>query len=149
MTGLRLAAMDAQDLAVLSAILQDAIVPIGDIAYLPDEQCFVAVANRFRWEGEGTPAGPTPDAGHEGERVNCGLRFLGVTRVAYRGFDLRRRDQFLSLLAIEVADDGASLLLRLAGGGDIRLSVERLEVRLADIGEPWPAVARPAHPVSN
>jgi len=47
---LRLLARDEEDLAVISAILQDALIPVSEMAYLPDERRFALVANRFRWE---------------------------------------------------------------------------------------------------
>ena len=50
---LKLAALDEDDLSVISAHLQDAVVRIGDIRYLPGEQRFVLVANRFDWQGAG------------------------------------------------------------------------------------------------
>jgi hypothetical protein len=46
---LKLRAEDADDLAVLSACLQDALVPVRDLAYVADQKIFVFVANRFRW----------------------------------------------------------------------------------------------------
>lgn len=143
--GLRLRAGDAEDLGVISAVLQDAILPIGEMAYLPDEGCFVLVANRFRWEGEGkAPAGPTPDEPVAGERVHSAVRFHKVAHVACRGLDLKRRDQFLSLLSLE-AMDGA-ILLHMAAGADIRLTVSEIDCVLEDIGLPWPAGSRPVHP---
>ena len=53
--GLRLRAEDSDDLAVISACLQDSLVPVRDLAYLPDEGRFMLVANRFRWEAGRTP----------------------------------------------------------------------------------------------
>ena len=50
-TALKLVALDPEDLAVLSAHLQDAIAKVGDIAYLPKEKRFAMVLNRFDWTG--------------------------------------------------------------------------------------------------
>ena len=72
---LKLRAEDAEDLAVISAILQDALVPVGEMAYLPEEQRFVLVANRFRWEPR-RRARRTPQTF---ERTLSGLRIDGVT----------------------------------------------------------------------
>ena len=49
MSELKLIALDAEDLSVLSANLQDAVLRIADIAYLPREKRFAAIANRFDW----------------------------------------------------------------------------------------------------
>lgn len=137
--GLRLAARDPDDLAVIAGCLQDAIVPIADIAYLPDENRFVMVANRFRWEeAEGRRRG------EEYERINCGVSFESVTGVQSRGIDLRRREDMLSLLTVR-AEEGAVVLV-FAGGGQIRVEAGEIACRMEDIGEPWPTRWRPSHP---
>lgn len=132
---LRLFAKDLDDLSVISALLQDALVPFGDMAYLPDEQSFIMALNRFRWE-----AG---DNARTRERVHSGLRFDRVGRVRYRGLDRRRRGSFLSLLAI-AHDQGVSTL-HFSGGGIIRLEVDALRCGLEDFGEPWPTQKAPHH----
>jgi hypothetical protein len=137
--GLRLAARDPDDLAVIAGCLQDAIVPMADIAYLPKQQRFVMVANRFRWEEAGGRA-----RGEGYERVNCGVSFESVTGVRSRGIDLRRREDMLSLLTVR-AEYGAVVLI-FAGGGQIRIEAGEIDCRLEDIGEPWPTRWRPSHP---
>ena len=142
MTGpLKLRAEDDDDLAVISAILQDALVTVGEMVFLPEEQRFVLVANRFRWEPqEGEPR-------HDFERILTGLRVDGVRKVQRRGFHPREAERILVLLAIR-AEPGA-LLLDFAGGSSIRLDVERVLCHLDDLGEPWPTRWRPRHPVED
>jgi hypothetical protein len=135
--GLRLAARDPDDLAVIAGCLQDAIVPVADIAYVPDEGRFVLVANRFRWE-------EAQGGGETYERVNCGVSFEGVTGVKSRGIDLRRREDMLSLLTVR-AEAGAVMLV-FAGGAQIRIETDAIACRIEDIGEPWPTRWRPTHP---
>jgi len=145
MTGLKLRAADAEDLAVISAILQDSLVTIGDMAYLPEENRFVLVANRFKWEPQ---AGATP---RRGERVLTGLCIDGVKAVSRRGFSPRDNDRILSLLALHAEDEGeaASLILNFAGGSSVRLEVQQIMCHLDDLGEPWPTRWRPKHPVAD
>ena len=88
-SALKLRAEDADDIAVLSAVLQDALVTVGEMAWLADERRFVLVANRFRWEPEG--AGERRDF----ERTLSGLRIDGVTSVQRRGF-YRARERILA-----------------------------------------------------
>lgn len=161
MDGLKLRAVDGDDLKVVSAMLQDAIVPICDLAYLPGERRFILIANRFRWEAKETgaeaaekpaPAGPTPDEPSfesvlRFERVNCAVRFEGVEKVAYRGLDLSDRKQMLNLLAVE-AVEGATLL-HFSGGGGIRLVQAALDCAIEDLGEPWPTGNRPTHALDD
>lgn len=145
MAGLKLRAADAEDLAVISAILQDSLVTIGEMTYLPDESRFVLVANRFRWEPQ---AAPVPK---KGERVLTGLCIDGVKAVSRRGFSPRESDRILSLLALHTEDEGAqaSLILNFAGGSSVRLEVEQIMCHLDDLGEPWPTRWRPKHPVAD
>jgi len=153
---LKLRAEDKDDLQVISGCLQDAIVPIGEMCFLPEEKRFVMVANRFRWEtiteGE-AEAMPLGDASYDGdgdvippfERTNCGLCFDGVTAVKVRGLNLHDRHQMLELLAFEAAADG--IVMHFSGGACIKLDGERWICHLQDIGEPWPTSHRPTHPL--
>jgi hypothetical protein len=138
---LKLRAEDDEDLAVISAILQDALVAVGEMVYLPDEQRFVLVANRFRWEPE------NHEPRRNFERTLTGLRIDGVRGVQRRGFHPREAERILALLAIR-AEPGA-LRLDFAGGSSIRLDVERIVCHLDDFGEPWPTRWRPRHPVGD
>jgi hypothetical protein len=145
MAGLKLRAADAEDLAVLSAILQDSLVAIGEMTYLPDENRFVLVANRFKWEPQ---VGSTPA---KAERVLTGLCIDGVKAVSRRGFTPRDGDRILSLLALrtEGEDTAGALILDFAGGSSVRLEVQQILCHLDDLGEPWPTRWRPKHPVAD
>ena len=136
---LRLRAADGDDIAVLSACLQDAVVPVADMAYLPGEARFVMVANRFRWED----AGSEDIEGKIYERVHCGICFDTVTAVRQKGLDRTRRSQILSLLALESGEGYIELVF--AAGVVIRLEVAQIMCHLDDIDEPWPTQWRPAH----
>lgn len=156
---LKLRAADEEDLTVVAACLQDALVPIGDMTYMPQDRRFVLVANRFRWEA-GAPAvdaagtaDGTADAAYDGgpdprfERVNCGVWFDGVRAVRTRSVNLRDRGLILELLTMRL--DGERLLLMFAGGATIMLEVEGLRCFMEDIGEPWPTPWRPGHPAET
>ena len=137
-TPLKLRARNAEDLAVISAALQDALVPLGDISHFPDEKSFVMVVNRYRWEREGERA----------ERTHAGLRFDAVQRVRFRGIDRANRAQFLSILAVAYENTGdakGTVVLNFAGGGAIRFDVGGLYCILADLGQPWPTQWTPVH----
>jgi hypothetical protein len=138
---LKLRGEDEEDIAVISAILQDALVAISEMAWIPEERRFALVANRFRWEPPAS--GPRQDF----ERRLSGLRFDGVRVVQRRGFHPREGDRLLVLLAIR-AEDGA-IRLDFAGGSSIRLEVDRILCHLDDLGEPWPTRWRPKHPVED
>jgi hypothetical protein len=141
---LKLKAVGADDLAVISGALQDAIIPIGDISYEPVTRQFVFAANRFRWESAAADSARTP-----AERVHAGVTFSNVTAVRRRGIDFRDRSAFLNLLSIScVADpdqDGVVVELTFSGNTAIRLETTGLLCHLEDFGEPWPTQWRPQH----
>jgi hypothetical protein len=138
--GLKLLAEDEEDLAIISAHLQDAVLRVGDLAYLPKQRRFAAVVNRYCWEGCGD--------NEAGTRVQAGLHFDSVLRA--QSTRVRQKDPaaILELLALRFTPGegaGGSIDLLLAGGGRIRLDVECIEVQLRDLTAPRPAVARPGH----
>jgi hypothetical protein len=137
--GLKLAAADADDLTVFASCLQDALIPLQDMAYLPAERRFAFVANRFCWEK--CCEGEAPERPFE--RVHTGIHFEHVTSVRVRNLDQRRKDAILSLLTVRAGEGVVDLVF--AGGGVIRLEVERVACRLEDIDEPWPTQWQPKH----
>jgi len=136
---LKLRAEDTEDLLVISACLQDALVPVRDLAYIPEERTFLLIANRFRWEN-----GVRPAPGEAGlERTLCGITFSEVTAVSYSGFRRSENGRILSLLAIR-AENG-KVHLEFSGGAAIRLEVACILCHAKDIGEPWPTPWQPRH----
>lgn len=151
---LRIRAEDDEDLAILSACLQDAIVPLSDIVYLREQKRFLMVVNRFKWEAppedilDEEPAPDVADAGAEEpgvawNRVHGLLAVENVVSARTRGLDQNRRGQLLTLLALRQAD--GCLDLTFGGGGIIRLGIEGLLCRLEDLGDAWPTRWRPTH----
>ena len=141
---LKLMAEDEEDLAILSAHLQDAVMRIGDIAYLPKSRRFAAFLNRFCWEG--CPEGTV------GERIRSGLHFDNVLKVQSQNVKRDNPDAVVELLALRFlpkSDGAGSVELLLAGGGSIRLEVEAIDATLRDISEAWPARARPEHSLED
>lgn len=161
----RVRAETVEDLEIVSAMLQDAIVPISEIAWRRGEKRFVLMTQRFRWEkapegiaskdgvdalGDTAPEeddktdtdGPAP--GHWYERINCALRFEYVSAVRANGIDLANRAQMLELLSLHVTDDGLDLAF--ADNKTIRLTISKLSCHAEDLGQPWPTTQRPEHP---
>jgi len=136
---LKLLARDEEDLAVISAVLQDALIPVSEMAYLPEEQRFALVANRFRWE---SPPGRPRD---NFERRLTGLSIGGVAAVRRRGFRPGDPDRILALLAVRRVK--GALQLDFAGGASIRLETAEILCHLDDLSESWPTRWQPRHPV--
>ncbi|WDR02369.1 DUF2948 family protein [Devosia algicola] len=140
MTDLKLLALDSEDLEVISAHAQDAVVRVGDMGYARKDRRFAMLMNRFDWE-----SGTGRD---KGQRKRAALHFDGVQSVATAGIDTNAHDGVLELLSIqfEAIDGPAGIIeLNFAGGGSVRLGVECLEARLSDLGATWAAAAKPAH----
>lgn len=134
---LKLRAEDEDDLAIISAVLQDALVPVAEMVFLPDEQRFILVVNRFMWEGK-----PVDRKGHC-ERTLTGIAFDGVTAVQVRGFERSDGDRILEILAVRAAP--GAIIFEFSGADAMRLEVGRIMCHLEDIGEPWPTPWRPRH----
>ena len=138
---LRLAARDPEDLKILSALLQDAVVRIGDMAYLPDQNRFAMVLNRYRWEEKSIA-----------ERVRAGAHFDGVLSARIKGFNPSVKEQPLSILEVRFepsADDAEGLAGKVrvvfAGEAEVALEVEAIDAAMSDIGRPCRAVGKPIH----
>ena len=140
---LRLRAEDAEDLAVISACVQDALVSVRDLAYDREARTFVLVANRFRWE-----AAKGDSQARHFERTLCAIAFAEVENVVYRGFQRSEEDRILCLLAVRHADTegGATIDLDFSGRATIRLTAAAIRCRARDLGEPWPTAFHPDHP---
>ncbi len=138
MPDLKLLALDSEDLQVISATTQDAVVRVGDMGYAKADRRFALLMNRFVWEEDGKTR----------IRKRAGLHFDRVDDVQVQGIDLNAIEGVLELLAITFTinnDPAGTVDLDFAGGGTIRLSVECLEARLADLGAAWAAKATPVH----
>ena len=143
---LKLLALDAEDLVVLSALMQDAITRGSEMRFLEKERAFVLVGDRLAREaGE-------QRSGFLGRKSACQRRrtALDLRRVMaakFRGFDPSADDEPLVLLAVthKGGEAGGSLTLSFAGGATVRCDVEAVEARLTDLGPAWKSDSNPDH----
>jgi hypothetical protein len=150
MTALRLRAIDAMDLSVIAAHLQDAIAQVGDMAYQPQKRRFAMMLNRFMWEDveDDKREGPKADDGYR--RVRSALHFDGVQRVQTQGLKLGAKEAVAELLTLAFegqSEPAGTIKMTFAGGGAIKLDVECLDAWLTDVSAPWPTPHRPGHGV--
>jgi DUF2948 family protein len=127
---LKLIALDPDDLAVISAHVQDACVQTSDIIWRQDEKRLVVGLNRLDWE-------QTFDGETAPRRLIAALRFDRVLACKSRNIDAKAAEALLELVGIEFcpgeAPGGCALLL-FSNGGALRLDVECLECELTDLG---------------
>lgn len=138
---LKLTAFDADDLAVISAQMQDAVILVGDIRYLRRAGKLVLFANRFAW-----------DEANGGQRTylrrRTGLHFDRVTEVKAQHIRQDFPEAVLSLLAITFQpgdEPSGKIRLDFSGGGHIEAKVECIEAALDDLGPGWETAHRPSH----
>lgn len=137
---LRLIAFDADDLETVSALVQDACVRVGDMAWLPEERRFALVLSRFDWEA-------SVGAGQK-SRSRAALHFDRVRDVRQQNVPQTRPETVLNLLAVSFEPGAAPsgfVRLDFSGGAAIRLDVECVEAALRDLGPRWAARFRPGH----
>lgn len=151
MTQLKLIAFDVEDLNVVSAHLQDAVVRVGDMALLPRDKRFAAVLSRFDWARLIVGETGSANSDHELARLRTALRFERVLAARTTSIDHSRPDDVLALLAVSFEgrgpdDPSGTVTLTFSGKAAVQLDVECLEAELKDLGPGWAAASCPVHP---
>jgi hypothetical protein len=145
MQPLKLVALDSEDLQILSAHLQDAVLRVDNAAFLPSKNRFAVIANRFDWEGA-TEARKSRGQGYQRRRSM--LRFERVLGAQMQNLRKSVNGSVLELLAMQFEETDAPegfVTLVFAGGGAIRLHVECIEAELKDLGPAWETKSLPQH----
>jgi hypothetical protein len=145
MDELKLIALDKDDIEIVSAHVQDALVKVGDILWHPHEHRFVMALNRFDWMAA---ADAKSVAKPDYRRCRTALRFERVLSCKCRNLDQSDKAARLNLLAVEFSEHNSPagiVTLTFSGGGVIRLDVECPEAELADLGEVFTAAICPDH----
>ena len=131
---LKLMARSKEDIQAMSALLQDALLASGDMQFIPADNSFVLLVNRFCWEGSAEAP----------QRRLCGLKIGQVEKVQTKGMQ-RAAQQFYNLLSIAYEEAGNCMILTFSGGGALRLQISAINALLHDVAEAHPSFARPEH----
>ena len=147
---IRLRAENTDDLAVISALVQDAVGQNSETSWQPKKHRFALLLNRFRWEDEAAAKAQKRPF----ERVQSTLVVDGVLKAGGEGLNPKDSEQIFSLLSLSFSpkEEGAGTLsLLLSGDGAIHLEVECVDVSLRDVSRPYLARAKhePAHPITE
>ncbi|MEP1231425.1 MAG: DUF2948 family protein [Litorimonas sp.] len=127
MDKLKLIASDHDDLAIIAAALQDAIVKVSGLHYDKTARALTLRMSRFRHEANNPK--------NKANRVEAGLRIDGVLSLQSRGIDRANPEAFAVILDVKFTSDdelSGTIDIVFAGGGEIRAHVEALDVILAD-----------------
>lgn len=139
---LRLIAEDADDLQVISAAVQDAVLKAENLKYDRRRRRFTLEVNRFQWEDAKSKRGPKG-------RVRTLLAVDGVLGVKSRAVSKVDPDMVMSLLSMEFLPDqeppGGKLSILFSGDGELELKVEALDVTLLDSAYEWTTRHTPDH----
>ncbi|NTE85407.1 DUF2948 family protein [Agrobacterium rubi] len=143
MSGLKLMALDGEDLSIISTHMQDSVFKLKDASFDRKHGQFLLSANRFVWENGSKKSQPK-------ERCRSVFALKRVGTVRSYGFDRDNKEQVLSLLAVQFKQNGegpdGTVELTLSGGGAIALDVECIEAQLADVSGGWETASKPHHP---
>ena len=150
---LRLLARDEDDVAVVSALLQDAIIPGADMEFNRKKNQFIIVANRFCWEIQPLDGVTSSDGNPVHERRLCGISIRHVTAVQHNNWPDLRQDALFNLLAlryVDVAqpeDERVGLQFEFSGGSSLLLLTDEIDIMLADLDVGHPTSLKPVHDV--
>ncbi|MBA4489999.1 DUF2948 family protein [Paracoccus sp. S1E-3] len=137
---LMLRAEGPEDVAVLSMLVQDAVLTGADVTFDRKRRQLAMLINRFRWED----VDAAQREGREFERVRALLVVSDITGIRSDGIDRGDSDEVLSLLAMiwEPGTDGTGRLqLDFAGDGTIQIDAEAISIDLRDVTRPYAAIS--------
>ena len=139
---LKLLATSDEDLRVIAAHLQDAIVSVQDIANLKKNRIFLIQLNRFMWEDV------EKGVFRKNKRIRTVLKFDNVISVMSKNINIKNNEDFLDFLTVEssqLSDKSYEIKLIFSGDAIIKLTTEVIDVTLDDQGSPWESKTTPKH----
>lgn len=139
---LKLLATSDEDLRVIAAHLQDAIVSVQDIANLKKNRIFLIQLNRFMWEDV------EKGVFRKNKRIRTILKFDNVINISSKNINIKERKSFLEFLTIEsnlLPDKSYEIKLIFSGDSVIKIKAEVIDVTLDDQGSPWDTKTQPKH----
>ena len=139
---LKLLATSDEDLRVIAAHLQDAIVSTKETANLKKNRIFLIELNRFMWEDV------EKGVFRKNKRIRTIVKFDNVINVVSKNINLREEKNFLDFLTIEsslLLDKSYEIKLIFSGNGIIKIKAEVIDVTLEDQGASWESKMQPKH----
>ena len=141
-TNLKLLATSDEDIRIVAAHLQDAIVLTKDIVSLKKNRIFLIQLNRFMWEDV------EKGIFRKNKRIRTVLKFDNVISVLSKNINIKNGKKFLDFLTIEsnlLLDKSYEIKLIFSGDVVIKIKTEIIDVTLDDQGSPWESKTQPKH----
>ena len=139
---LRLLATSDEDLRIIAAHLQDAILTVKDAANLKKNRIFLIQLNRFMWEDV------EKGVFRKNKRIRTVLKFENAISVLSKNINIKNNESFLDFLTIEsnlLPDKSYEIKLIFSGNSVIKIKAEVIDVTLDDQGASWESKTQPKH----
>ena len=141
-SSLKLLATSEEDLRIISAHLQDAIVSVSEVANLKKNRIFLMQLNRFMWEDV------EKGVFRKNKRIRTVLKFDNVVNVSSKNIVQKKTSRFLDFLTIEtklLTDKSYEIKIIFSGDSVIKITTEVIDATLDDQGSPWESKTKPKH----
>ena len=129
---MNLNAIDTDELKIISTILQDGLIEVNDIKYLPSIRSFFLMITRFMWEEK--------IVNKVDQRIKAVLSFEDVLSVYSKNIDQLNKNKTLELVTFNYyPNNSKNIEIELLFKNDaiIKLETEIIRCKLEDQGEPW------------
>tara|TARA_A100000164_G_scaffold351816_1_gene356922 strand:+ start:185 stop:601 length:417 start_codon:yes stop_codon:yes gene_type:complete len=132
---LKLLAYDAKDFEILSALLQDSIMPVMEMNYSSLEKQFIVITSRFDWDNKINDG--------FSNRILSGLCFFNVEKISKKNFPSLKSEQILNFLTLFRKDEFINIVF--SGDIELKLFGTKIYLRLDDLNKEWPTIFIPNH----
>ena len=129
---MKLNAIDTEELKIIATVLQDGLIEVSDVKYLPSIRTFIVMITRFMWEEK--------IVNKTNNRTKAVLVFEDVLAVHSRNIDQMNKTKVLELLTFNFYNNKSkNIEIELLFNNDatIKLETEVVQAKLEDQGESW------------
>ena len=129
---MNLNAIDTDELKIIATILQDGLVEVSEVKYLPSIRSFIIMITRFMWEEK--------IINKENKRVKAVLVFEDVLSVFSKNIDQMNKNNTLELMTFNyfpIKSKNIEIQLLFKNDAIIKLETEIIKCKLQDQGKPW------------
>ena len=129
---MKLNAIDTEELKIIATVLQDGLIEVNDVKYLPSIRTFIVMITRFMWEEK--------IVNKTNNRTKAVLVFEDVLAVHSKNIDQMNKTKVLELLTFNFYyNKSKNIEIELLFNNDatIKLETEVVQAKLEDQGESW------------